>query len=259
MGKHVPFALSAALALACGTVSAAPDAPQSLMAQAYGNYSTRFGCWVVEGGQVPRPHCMKPVSKDRVAVGGKSFTYLLVSGNEIDLKNGNNAGVGAHVSGGLVGMFVYTGPDSNPKVVAKEPLKELGKYGDAPKGRFVKLGPTRYGWQFEDGDLGQGYDNGWLRFFTLEKNGMGQQFIQDLGSIPIYYDNSGAVGPDGYTNYSGKATIVPSQAKDGFYPVSVQMERTVNGKKLAQKTYEVRYSFGKGEYALPDGYPIAEP
>ena len=43
MGKSATLALTAALALACGTVSAAPDAPQSLMTQSYGNYNTQFG------------------------------------------------------------------------------------------------------------------------------------------------------------------------------------------------------------------------
>lgn len=255
-----PYILIAAGLLgAAGTVYAGVDAPRSLMKLAYGTYNSKLKCWIAKGGQLDRPHCMKPVSVDRVTVDGRKLSFLLVSGNEVDLSTRSVGGMGAHMSGGLVGMFVYSGPDSSPRIIAQEPKKELGTYGDSPEGKFVRLGPDRYGWQFSNGFTGQGYTDGWLNFYTLQKNGMSQYFIQSLGNIPVYHDDSGAIEDENLvTVYDGKATIAKSDARDGFYPVHVTMERQVKGKKLSPQHYEIRYSYGKGEYALPAGYPLEE-
>ena len=242
-----------------GTVCAGVNAPAKLMDRTYGNYDSRLKCWIAKGGQLNRPHCMKPVSLERVAIEGRKVSFLLVSGDEVDLSTRTVGGMGAHLSGGLVGMFVYSGPDSSPHIIAQEPKKELGTYGDAPKGKFVKLGPERYGWQFENGFTGQGYTDGWLQFYTLQKNGMSQYFIHSLGTIPTYHDDSGTLEEQGnVTIYAGKASIHEADALDGFYPVYVQMDRQVKGKALEPRTYEVRYNYGKGEYALPEGYPMEE-
>ncbi len=252
------FAVAGLLGIA-GTAWAGVDAPASLMKRTYGSYNSHLKCWITKGGQLNRPHCMKPVSLNRVTVDGRKLSFLLVSGNEVDLSTRSVGGMGAHMSGGLVGMFVYSGPDSSPRVIAQEPKKELGAYGDYPEGKFVRLGPDRYGWQFSNGFTGQGYTDGWLNFYTLQKNGMSQYFIHSLGNIPIYHDDSGAIEDENLvTVYDGKATIGKSDARDGFYPIHVTMERQVKGKKLPPQHYEIRYSYGKGEYALPAGYPLEE-
>lgn len=132
-----------------GTSYASNIFPTGVMNKVYGKYNARFKCWIVKGGQLNRPHCMKPIALQQVSIEGKQVKFFLASGDEIDLTTGASGGMGAHVSGGLIGMFVYTGPDSSPRIIAQEPKKELGTYGDAPEGKFVKLGPDRYGWQFE--------------------------------------------------------------------------------------------------------------
>ncbi len=237
------------------TALAGVDAPNSLMRKAYGSYNSQLKCWITQGGQLNRPHCMKPVSLDEVTVEGQKLSYLLVSGNEIDTKTGNIGG--ARASGGLVGMFVFSGSNSNPHIIAQEPLKEQGSYGVAPEGKFVKLGPRRYGWQLESSFTGQGYTDIWLQFYTLQKNGLSQYFIQDIGKIPIYHDDGGVRG-DHVTIYDGKASIHEIDARDGYYPIYVQMNRQVKGKTLKPAAYEIRYSYGKGEYALPEDYPMEE-
>lgn len=243
-----------------GTSYASNIFPTGVMNKVYGKYNARFKCWIVKGGQLNRPHCMKPIALQQVSIEGKQVKFFLASGDEIDLTTGASGGMGAHVSGGLIGMFVYTGPDSSSRIIAQEPKKELGTYGDAPEGKFVKLGPDRYGWQFENGFTGQGYTDTWLQFYTLQKNGMSQYIIQNLGLIPIYHDDSGAQEDENLvTMYEGKASIIESNARDGFYPIHVNMNRQVKGKQLEPMTYEVRYSFGKGEFALPAGYPLDEP
>ena len=243
-----------------GTSYAGVISPAGVMNKAYGKYNARFKCWIAKGGQLNRPHCMKPVVLQQVSIEGKQVKFLLASGDEIDLSTGASGGMGAHLSGGLIGMFVYSGPDSSPRIIAQEPKKELGAYGDAPEGKFVRLGPDRYGWQFESGFTGQGYTDSWLQHYTLQKNGMSQYFIHSLGLIPIYHDDSGALEDESQvTVYAGKATIVNSDARDGFYPIHVTMERQVKGKKLPPQHYEIRYNYGKGEYALPAGYPMEEP
>lgn len=129
-----------------GTLYAGNISPNGVMNKAYGKYNAHFKCWLVKGGQLNRPHCMKPIAQQQVSIEGEQVKFFLASGDEIDLTTG--------VSGGLIGMFVYTGSDSSPRIIAQEPKKELGAYGNAPEGKFIKLGPGRYGWQFENSNTG---------------------------------------------------------------------------------------------------------
>ena len=104
----------------------------------------------------------------------------------------------------------------------------------------------------------QGFYTRYPAFYTLCPKARAV-FIQSLGNIPVYHDDSGAIEDENLvTVYDGKATIAKSDARDGFYPVHVTMERQVKGKKLSPQHYEIRYSYGKGEYALPAGYPLEE-
>ena len=98
-----------------------------------------------------------------------------------------------HACAGSLGLIVLEDGGDRLDLVARNSLAEpAGAWGAVPPGEGFRLrqtGDGSHGWTMETGWTGQGYNLG-----TTVVYGVAGSDVIELGSIPVYADNSGTCG-----------------------------------------------------------------
>jgi len=231
----------------------ARDATVGLMNHIYGKQESRNGCWIYRYDDMP--YCMKIVQSDIKTIGGAKRLYAIANGQAIDQ---HGEAITAHAAQGLVGAFIVGETNGKAAVIAQSTKIAAGTMGAAPsEWKLVELGANdNWGWQGEYGDCHQGYCGSRLVFLA---NRAGT--VQDVGSVSIAYDDTGACSDDDCANKSStlKSIIsvsdLPNNAE--FFNLIGTVTGTSNGKVLESKTWTLPFDSAKHTYTEPADWPFA--
>jgi len=245
--RQAPAEIPASL-LASGN---ARDAAVRLMNHVYGKQEPEHGCWIsrFEG----LPYCMKIVQSDiKTSSGGKRL-YAIANGQAIDQQG---EAITAHAMQGLVGAFIVGETNGKPAFIAKSTTIQAGTMGTAPsEWLLTELGANdNWGWRGEYGDCHQGYC-GSRMIILANRAGI----VQEVGGIPIAYDDTGACGDCEGKSSSLASTVrvsdIPNNA--GFYHLLVAVTGTSNGEEVAAE-WTLAFDNAKGRYTEPADWPLAD-
>lgn len=232
----------------------ARDAAARLMNHIYGKQEAANGCWMsrFEG----LPYCMKIVQAEIKALGSGKRLYTLATGQAIDRQG---EAITAHAMQGLVGAFIVGERNGKAVLMAQSTTIQAGTMGTAPsEWTLTELGANNnWGWRGEYGDCHQGYC-GTRMVILAHRAGT----VQELGQIPIAYDNSGACGDDDCTDKAStlEATVQFSkQPEDAeFFDLLVTVSGASDGTALPPKVWTLPFDSVKQTYTEPSDWPLAD-
>lgn len=232
----------------------ARDAAARLMNHIYGKQEPEHGCWMsrFEG----LPYCMKIVQSEiKTLVSGKRL-YTLATGQAVDRQG---EAITAHAMQGLVGAFIVGERNGKAVLMAQSTTIQAGTMGTAPsEWTLTELGANNnWGWRGQYGDCHQGYC-GTRMVILAQRAGA----VQELGQIPIAYDNSGACGDD---ECAAKASTleasveVSKQPEDAeFFDLLFTVSGTSDGTALEPKVWTLPFDSVKQTYTEPADWPLAD-
>ena len=227
----------------------ARDAAVRLMNHVYGKQEAEHGCWIsrFEG----LPYCMKIAHSEIKTLSGGKRLYAIANGQAIDQQG---EAITAHAMQGLVGAFIVGETNGKPAFIAKSTTIQAGTMGTAPSEWILtELGANdNWGWRGEYGDCHQGYC-GSRMIILANRAGI----VQEVGGIPIAYDDTGACGDCEGKSSSMTSTVrvsdVPENAE--FYHLLVAVTGTSNGEELANE-WTLAFDNAKGTYITPADWPL---
>jgi len=246
--RQAPAELPANL-LASGN---ARDAAVRLMNHVYGKQEAGHGCWIARFEGLP--YCMKIVQSEiRTLASGKRL-YAIANGQAIDQQGET---ITAHAMQGLVGAFIVGETNGKPAFIAKSTVIQAGTMGTAPSEWILtELGANdNWGWRGEYEDCHQGYCGSRLIILANRKG-----IVEEVGGLPIAYDDTGACGDCEGKASSMAATVrvsdVPSNAE--FYDLLVAVTGTSNGEELVATEWTLAYDSTKRAYTEPAEWPLGD-
>ncbi|WP_305823598.1 hypothetical protein [Massilia brevitalea] len=227
----------------------ARDAAVRLMNHVYGKQEAEHGCWIsrFEG----LPYCMKIVQSEIKTFSGGKRLYAIANGQAIDQQG---EAMTAHAMQGLVGAFIVGETNGNPAFIAKSTTIQAGTMGTAPSEWILtELGANNnWGWRGEYGDCHQGYCGSRMMILANRAG-----IVQEVGGIPIAYDDTGACGDCEGKSSSMTSTVRVSDVPENteFYHLLVAVTGTSNGEELANE-WTLAFDNAKGTYITPADWPL---
>jgi len=230
----------------------ARDAAARLMNHIYGKQEGEKKCWMsrFEGF----PYCMKIVQSDIKTFDGERRLYAIATGQALDREG---EPVTPHAMQGLVGAFIVGEKNGKAELIAKSTTIQAGTMGTAPsEWTLTELGANHnWGWRGEYGDCHQGYCGSRM---VILANLAGT--VQEVGQIPIAYDDGGACGDCEGKSSSLESTMLVSDlpANAAFFNLIFRVTGTDEGEELEPKEWIISFDSAKHTYTEPADWPLGD-
>ncbi len=138
------------------------------------------------------------------------------------------ADMGAHSSSAQIDGAVFYRTNNTWQIDAEQQhITDMGSFGHAPNGQLVKIGPDKYGFQFNNTYMSTGIGGESISIFTALEKGFKEVFNAQTGYFDARYPDTANIEKEGY---SSKVEFVPSN-NPTYYDIKV----TTQGTKLVDK------------------------